>query len=106
MGTREFLPKVDMICFLLNTSSKFLNYSVTSYARVKKETVLGSVTILFGELILNPSDIIQRVFLTGLHHKEFFDSSLILRDLRQQKVKIPTREDYVNPSSCILNSSF
>ena len=106
MGTMEFLPKVDMTFFLLNTSAKFLNYSVTCYARVTKENVLGSVIILFGELIVRPSDIIQRVFLTGLHHKEVFDSSLILRDLRQQKVKIPTREDDVNPSSCILSSSF
>ena len=49
---------------------------------------------------------ISASFLDRVTSQGILDSSLILRDLRRQKVKIPTRKDDVNPSSCILNSSF
>jgi len=63
------LSKVNMMFFVLNTEPVFLQICV--HYEGKKENVLATVIILVRELILKPSDMIQRVFLTGLHHKEF-----------------------------------
>lgn len=68
------------------------------FSRGKKENILGSVIILVEEHIVtercNSASFLDRVTSHGVP-----DSSLVPRTLRQQKVKIPTRTDDVNPAA-------
>ena len=93
-----------MMFFVLNTTSKFLTYSLTCFEEEERKSF--RVNYIGGRTHLKTERYISASFLDRVTSQGILDSSLILRELRQQKVKIPTRKDDVNPSSFILNSSF
>ena len=94
-----------MMFFVLNTTSKFLTYSLTCFEEEERKS-FRVCNYIGGRAHLKTERYISASFFDRVTSQRILDSSLILRDLRQQKVKIPTRKDDVNPSSCILNSSF